>query len=190
MNCGLYKITNVKTGMFYVGSSNDIKRRWRAHRSLLRTNKHQNIYLQNAWNKHGSESFTFDLTAEVEEDRLLVEEQTLLDELFANKRELIYNIAETAGSPMKGKNHTEETKKVLREKLSGEKHPHFGKPVSEEWRQKISKANKSFSCEDEAKMAELYDSGMRICDIRRMFGVKHPTTITRAIKRHKRFQRK
>lgn len=37
----------------------------------------------------------------------------------------------------KGNNHSVETKKILSEKLSGDKHPQFGKPRSEETKRKI-----------------------------------------------------
>jgi len=34
-------------------------RRWRAHRSELKTGKHKNTHLQNAWNAYGAEAFEF-----------------------------------------------------------------------------------------------------------------------------------
>ncbi len=48
--CGIYllKVKNRK----YVGSSIDIKKRLRRHRTLLRNNKHDNDYLQNLYNKY------------------------------------------------------------------------------------------------------------------------------------------
>jgi group I intron endonuclease len=43
--------------MAYVGSSNDIARRTKEHKTALKSNKHHCQYLQNAWNKYGSDSF-------------------------------------------------------------------------------------------------------------------------------------
>lgn len=53
LKCGVYKITCLPTNMIYIGSSNNILKRWDNHRWLLRHNKHNNNYLQNSWNKYG-----------------------------------------------------------------------------------------------------------------------------------------
>jgi len=45
-------------------------------------------------------------------------------------------------NPFFGKNHTEKTKSVLRDKLSGENNPRYGKKNSDEHNAAISKANK------------------------------------------------
>ena len=87
---------------------------------------------------------------------------------------------------MKGRRHTEEVKQLLSEKLSGENHPHYGKPVSEEWREKISKARKRFTDEQEASFRDRWKAGESKCSIAKEIGV-HPTTITRAIERAERF---
>jgi len=182
---GIYKITNNVNGKFYIGSSNNIKRRWRHHKSMLKNGKHTSIHLQRAYDKYGLPAFSFEIIKEVEEKDLLNEEQKMLD--FLNPFGKIgYNICETAGNPMLGKNHTEEVKQLLSERLSGENHPHFGKPVSKEWRRKISKANKRFTDEQERSFRIRYDNGERIGEIAKEIGT-HPTTITRAINRSKRF---
>lgn len=46
---------------------------------------------------------------------------------------------------MKGKTHSEETKRKMSEALKGENHPNFGKPLPEESKQKISEAQKGES---------------------------------------------
>ena len=45
----IYRIRNILTGKFYIGSSIDIERRWHEHRLHLRTDRHANKHLQNAW---------------------------------------------------------------------------------------------------------------------------------------------
>ena len=116
---------------------------------------------------------------------MLIEEQKLLDLLkpFGDNG---YNISEVAGPSMLGRKHTEEIKTLLSEKLSGEKHPHYGKPVSEEWRRNISKVKKRFTDEQESEFRRRYESGEKISKIAKEIGV-HGTTIRRAIKRSKRF---
>ena len=55
---GIYKIVNKINGKYYVGSSKDvINYRWIHHKRALRSNRHKNDYLQNAWNKYGEDNF-------------------------------------------------------------------------------------------------------------------------------------
>ena len=64
--CGVYKITNIVNDKFYIGSSKDVKSRWKQHRDKLRENRHGNAHLQNAWNKYGEENFLFEVIEECE----------------------------------------------------------------------------------------------------------------------------
>lgn len=70
MLTGIYKIENLINDKVYIGQSVDIKKRWSTHISLLTQNNHCNIYLQNAWNKYGSENFIFDIIEECEQCEL------------------------------------------------------------------------------------------------------------------------
>lgn len=79
--CGVYKITNIANGKFYVGSSKDIEKRWAQHKNSLNENKHGNMYLQNAWNKYGSKSFKFEIIEECKLDIQFEREQFYLNEL-------------------------------------------------------------------------------------------------------------
>ena len=49
---------------FYIGSSNDIYRRWREHKKDLRDGCHDNEHLQNAWKKYGENNFEFKIIEE------------------------------------------------------------------------------------------------------------------------------
>jgi group I intron endonuclease len=57
--CGIYCIKNLINGKIYIGSSNDIKKRFNNHKNLLKNNKHTNNHLQSAWNKYKEKSFEF-----------------------------------------------------------------------------------------------------------------------------------
>src|SRR5690606_11239871 len=67
---GIYVITNEKTHNRihqYVGQSVDVLNRYRAHLNMLRKNIHYNHFLQNSFNKHGEDAFSFELLEHVRE---------------------------------------------------------------------------------------------------------------------------
>lgn len=61
MTIGIYSVTNKTTGKRYIGMSLQIESRFRYHRWSLVRGNHHNKKLQRAWNKYGSDDFTFDL---------------------------------------------------------------------------------------------------------------------------------
>ena len=54
MKSGIYIITNLINKKSYYGSSYDITGRWSDHKWMLKNNCHDNPYLQNSWNKYGT----------------------------------------------------------------------------------------------------------------------------------------
>jgi len=118
---GIYKIVNKDNGLFYLGSSKHLHRRWAEHKTLLNSKKHHSKKLQNAWNKYGKNLFYFEIIEKVEtENNLLEKEQYFLDLLTPWKRGKGYNISKVANSPMKGRKQTkkfrEAMKKIVYEK--------------------------------------------------------------------------
>lgn len=63
MNSGVYKITNLVTNDFYIGSSIELKRRFSAHKRSLIKGTSSCTYLQNTWNKYGQDNFKFTIEA-------------------------------------------------------------------------------------------------------------------------------
>ena len=59
--CGIYCIENTINNKKYIGLSRDIRRRWNEHRSDLRNNCHDNIYLQREWNIYDQDAFKFSI---------------------------------------------------------------------------------------------------------------------------------
>jgi group I intron endonuclease len=186
MNCGIYKILNKVNNKFYIGSSNNIKRRWMHHITYLNGGYHTNVHLQNAWSKYGKQAFEFSILEQINENELLLKEQYYLDFYKQNNPDLIYNISCVAGSPMKNLKHSKETIETLKHKLSGVNHPHYGKCVDEQWRRNISKNLKNFTDEQEIEFKNRWENGESKSSIAKKAGV-HITTITRAIDRAKRF---
>lgn len=79
---GIYKITYIKTGKVYVGSSININNRWNTHKGKLKQNKHHSKGLQNVYNKYGLEVLKFEILEEVLDKTKLVErEQHWINEL-------------------------------------------------------------------------------------------------------------
>ena len=72
MECisGIYKIENLVNGKVYIGQSKNIYERWYCHKNKLNSNKHNNKYLQNAWNKYGNENFDFSILEECSQDEI------------------------------------------------------------------------------------------------------------------------
>lgn len=153
---GIYVIRNLKTGNVYVGSSDNIERRVRAHMNLLARGRHHSIKLQRAWDKHGSELFAFE-TLEVVADveRLIEREQEYIDSMGAFGMGG-YNMIPNAGS----------TRGVKRPPMSAEQRAKIaatntGRTHTEESKQKISKANRGLkrSAEHCARISERLKGG-------------------------------
>ena len=79
--CGIYKITNTITGDFYIGSSNDIKRRWADHKKQSRWKQYPNNPLYKDMQKYGVDKFVFEILAEVEIEKLKEKEQQFIEML-------------------------------------------------------------------------------------------------------------
>lgn len=102
---GIYKIVNKVNGKYYIGSSEDIERRWiRCHRKCLRGGYHRNIHFQRSWNKCGENNFELIIVEIVNPIReiLLNVEQKYLD-TASRERNKSYNLTFVAGGGNLGK---------------------------------------------------------------------------------------
>lgn len=126
---GVYQITNRSNGWVYIGSSENIKTRWRSHRAALTSGRHINQRLQHDWNTFGPLAFEFSVLVHCEPSNLLILEQQFLDKLEPWDAFPRYNVARDAKAVMRGRKHSEATKNKLR-----------GRTVSEETRQRMSAA--------------------------------------------------
>jgi group I intron endonuclease len=116
--CGIYQIiSNIKPERIYIGSSVNIPRRWKRHLYDLLTNVHRSQKLQNHYNKYGKSDLQFSLLLECNKEDLLSNEQFFIDALKP-----WFNNSITAGSPMMGKKHSEESKLKMRMLMMGNKH--------------------------------------------------------------------
>lgn len=140
LDSGIYRIVNTKNGKCYVGSALSGNKRREEHKNDLKSNRHHNRYLQNAWNKHGEECFKFEVLLYCDRENLLFYEQRAID-VYQSADGRGYNLSPTAGSTL-GMEFTEEAKKKISESLMGNIPWNKGKPWSDEMKLKLSKAHK------------------------------------------------
>jgi group I intron endonuclease len=130
---GIYKIVNKVNGKYYVGSSTNIKIRWKNHIKELNKNRHKNPHLQSAWNKYGMDNFEFNIVELCSLEDLINIEQKYLNIAHQNK-ETNYNIGIFAENSFRGRKHTNETKEIIGLKS---KNRNVGRIVSIEERVKL-----------------------------------------------------
>jgi group I intron endonuclease len=115
---GIYAITNKVNGKKYIGSACHLKNRWKTHKSRLNLGQHHSAKLQNAWRKHGSDSFTFDVIEYVDDKNdLIAREQDWIDHYNAASPSG-YNVSPTAGNCL-GVRHGDEVKAARSAILKG-----------------------------------------------------------------------
>lgn len=150
---GIYKIVNKVNGKYYIGSSEDIERRWiRCHRKCLRGGYHRNIHFQRSWNKCGENNFELIIVEIVNPIReiLLNVEQKYLD-TASRERNKSYNLTFVAGGgnlgkevskkislSLKGKTVPLERREKIKNSTLGKKNHFYGKHHTEEQKKKWS----------------------------------------------------
>ena len=133
-NYGIYGIRNKINDKMYVGQTGErfLRRYWH-HQWKLRDNSHDNMYLQNAWNKYGEDNFEYVVLEVVEDSSLLDELEIKYIDYYKNNN-LSYNML-LGGGGRRGFKMSENTKKLIAEKnrqhMLGTKH-------SEETKRKMS----------------------------------------------------
>ncbi len=138
----VYRITHKASGTTYVGSTGNVKQRWRDHKSRLRRGAHDNPHLQYAYNKYGADAFEWAIIEDnLAEEDLIAHEQSFLDEF--KERGEVYNCGECVANALRGRPswsagvkrgpQSDEHKRLISEAL-------MGREVSKEAKRKISKA--------------------------------------------------
>lgn len=93
-NCaGVYKITNIQNGRVYIGSTCRFKSRALNHISNLEAKRHCNKFLQNDFNKCGTEAFLFEVFEVVDGDKntRIDREQFFINQFYDNQKNC-YNL--------------------------------------------------------------------------------------------------
>ena len=136
---GVYEIRNTTNEHSYIGSSINIAGRLVNHKKALKKHQHSNVYLQNAYNKYGEESFVFSPLLYCDSNNTLFFEQMCFDGLCPQ-----YNFGKTAVAPMLGITLTKEQKRKLSIAMIGNKNGVGlkGHEQSEEHKRKLSESQK------------------------------------------------
>ena len=160
MESGVYSITNTETGQVYIGSSQNVRKRWNSHRHQLRKGLHENARLQRAWVKYGADSFRFDLLEETGLADLLAVEQYWIDAMPCHVSAGGYNISPTAAN-CTGVKHSDETKAKLSAMRKGvPKSAEHSRLIGESQRGKVIPAEQREKLRKAAK-AQMASPGMR-----------------------------
>lgn len=158
---GVYRISNNLSGRYYIGYSTNIERRFTVHRSKLKQNCHDNIFLQRAYNLDWEDKFKYDIIhiCDTEEEAKEIELQYLTD---LSIRDKLYNLNYNNSGGDLLTHHP--NKEAIREKIvnshketmskmtpeersikygrSGERNGMYGKTHTEEVRKRYSEIHK------------------------------------------------
>ena len=138
---GIYRITNTIDDMSYIGKTSvNFGDRWDCHRALLRSGKHSNSPLQEAWNKYGEGSFEFAIVEVVDSaDKLNdLEIKYISDYRSVGKS---YNLHDGGDSCyMLGRHLSDEAKRKIGEK---NRINMTGRKLSEGTRKKMSESQRA-----------------------------------------------
>ena len=154
----VYQHRNLKNGKSYIGmTSLNPKRRWQSGWGYQNNSKMWNDIQESDWNTDWQHNIIGKF--EDKQEALNVEEMFIWLFDSINKG---YNISSYGSAH----SHTEETKKLLSELQTGEKHPFYGKHLSEEHKKSISKSkgvNGIIQFSKEGKVIAEYPSEMEAC---------------------------
>jgi group I intron endonuclease len=112
---GIYKITCVPNGRFYIGSSYHFRKRYGEHCTMARAREHNPIF-QASWDKYGENQFTFEVLEVLTKETLVTREQFYLDTLRPWDPEIGFNVNTVATSTL-GTKRTPEQVEAMKLRL-------------------------------------------------------------------------
>jgi group I intron endonuclease len=148
----IYRIDNLDNGNFYIGQTRmTLSKRFTDHKSEARRGKVM-VTLYNAMRKYGVDMFTME---DVEVIQAAAKEELVR---LLNEREIYY--ISTLGPPYNeapgglghtGVKWTDERRQKFKILMSGENNPNYGKPLSDETKEKLSASLKGRIISEETR---------------------------------------
>lgn len=184
---GAYLIRHVPTGVFYVGSTGDLKHRLRKHKEALCRGNHPNTRLQEVWNLNPLFSVSFNPVEddgspfEVLREKAYDAEQALLDEHWGS--EFLLNRSNDARNPLaEVVTNSDESNRKRSESM-------IRRWEDEEYRDRVSKLLGEHRRTDEAKQRQSEISTAFWSDpmqrIRQSAAMNNPETMAENIRKNK-----
>jgi group I intron endonuclease len=136
----IYKILNKIDNKFYIGSTCNIKKRWKQHINSLHQGKHHSIYLQRAWDKYGEINFIFSIIGSCSKKEAKEYEQYFLDTYKSYDYNIGYNMNHKVDS-RKGRPMSKEAIEKYKIKRKNQIPTNKGRVFSEEWIWNLSKSH-------------------------------------------------
>lgn len=145
---GVIYCLKVNDFIIYIGKSfgdHRISERKKEHKRYLKNRYHPNSILQEMYNVFGEDKFKYEIIERF--NNITNEELNNKEIYYIDKFDTYLSGANLTigGDTVTGMKHSEETKKLISSKTSGENNPFYGKTHSEENRKKMSDANKGKS---------------------------------------------
>lgn len=120
----IYAYENRLDGKVYIGQTNDLYKRDKSHQY----NQH-NLHIDNALRLHGRENFDYWVINETQNIDQANQEEIfwILTARYLLGKDMVYNKSDGGEASMRGRKHSEETKKNMSAARKGAGNPNYGK---------------------------------------------------------------
>jgi hypothetical protein len=185
---GIYMWTNKINDKRYIGSSENLSNRLKfyylnlAMKNYLK-NSQSNIY--NALLKYGHENFSLTIVEYCDKEKCIERENYYLKAFNPE-----YNISKEAGAPMSGRNHSDESKKIMSDAKKGENNPMYNKPRAEGAGSPSQQIEVLDLKENTTTIYDSISAAARALDIPGHFSIQYSLTTGKAYKKRYTFVRR
>lgn len=133
---------------FYIGSTKELKERFKRHKSDLKNGVHSNNRLQNYAGKYGVSNLSFVVLEFCSQDLLIEREQWWIDSTRSHERNVGFNLNKNASKPPM----SDEIRRMISERQKGKVARNKGVKMGEE--QRLAMVGKTPSASARKKMSE------------------------------------
>ena len=185
----VYIIVNTITGDSYIGSSKNVKSRWKDHKCPSTWKKHPNNPMYLDMRKYGLDKFEFQILAEVEEGKLKETEQQFIETLkptYNNRRANGWDIERYKNEYSKEyhRKYYQRNRKKVKEyhrkyyQRNRKKVREYQKEYQKEYYQNNRESKKEYQKEYNSQLCSYNGEVLKLCALSKRFqraGVEHPT---------------